>query len=448
MTTEASPSASRASARPSASPGRAGTIPAGAIVVAISGQPGAGAKDIGHRLAEDLGCDYFDRLILERVARRLGATVEALEGRERRPSTWSERFQRFLERAAERGALSGWAADPYYLPPSALEMLPLDKASRGPKTLPYEIEESEYAAGLREEIKAISNQGPTVIVHPAACVVLPRSPNTFRVGVIAPPETRVQNLIARRGLMEVEEAHRELAERDRARLSLIKRGFKVDPDDQSLFDLVLNTATLSVEDAADQVAMAVRARMERRRGVIAPEARRAVPKAPFEETPGETQERLRALAQVDIFRALPESQVREIARLGRFVKVSEGTLLASEDTVGEVVYAVLDGEVELSAESEVGRITVRITQGGESFPLAAIIGTGKIITRAQAMSDLELWRVDRMLLQDYLKRRPDIGLKVYDVAARVMADRYRQTLYRLTHATERALTQSRARVSV
>ncbi|MBI4304881.1 MAG: cytidylate kinase family protein, partial [Chloroflexi bacterium] len=422
----------------------------GSLVIAISGQPGAGAKDIGHRLAEDLGCDYFDRLILERVARRLGATVEAVESRERRPSTWSERFQRFLEKAAERGALSGWAADPYYLPPSAIDLMPVDEASRGPKTRPYEIDDLEYAKALAEEIKEISKQGDAVIVHSAACVVLPRSPATFRVGVIAPPETRVQNLIARRGLAEVEPAYRELVERDRARVALIRRGFHANPDDPSLFDLVLNTGTLATEDAADQIATAVRARMERRRGeaVIAPEPRAAVPRAPFEEIPGETQERLKALAKVDIFRALPESQVREIARLGRFVKIPEGTLLASEDTVGEVVYAVLGGEVELSAESEVGRITVRVTQGGESFPLAAIIGTGKIITRAQAMSDLELWRVDRMLLQDYLRRRPDIGLKVYDVAARVMADRYRQTLYRLTHATERALTRSRARVSL
>ena len=157
---------------------------------------------------------------------------------------------------------------------------------------------------------------------------------------------------------------------------------------------------------------------------------------------------LKVLAGVDIFGALPESQVREIAALGRVVRMPEGAVLASEESVGEAVYAVLDGQVELSADSEVGRITVRVAHTGEAFPLAAIIGTGKIITRAEAMTDLELWRVDRVAFQEFLKSRPEVGLPVYDVAARIMADRYRNTLSRLTHATERALSRSRPRASV
>lgn len=64
------------------------------------------------------------------------------------------------------------------------------------------------------------------------------------------------------------------------------------------------------------------------------------------------------------------------------------------------------------------------------------------------MTDLELWRIDRVAFQEFLKSRPEVGLQVYDAAARIMADRYRQTLSRLTHATERALAQSRPQVSV
>jgi cytidylate kinase len=425
------------------------------MVIAISGQPGSGAREIGQRISKALGCDHYDRLVLEGVARRLGATVEAVEARERRPLTWLERAQRLVERAFAQGAFSGWAADPYYLPPSAVELLPVDEAERGPKTQPYEIGDQEYAEALRAELKEIASRGDLVVVHPAACAAIAANPEVFRVGVFAPEATRVTNLQTIRGLVEVEPTRRELAERDRARESILGNLFHVRPDDPSMFDMTVNTGTLPIEDAAQQVLDAVRTRIERRRGdaLIGTSARRAGDaRSPAEvttrEAPAVGEQIVKALAMVDIFNALPESLVREIATLGTLVKMPEGAVLASEESVGEAVYAVLDGQVELSADSEVGRITVRIAHAGETFPLAAIIGTGRIITRAEAMTDLELWRIDRAAFQSFLKSRPEIGLPVYDAAARIMADRYRHTLARLTRATERALEQSRPRVSV
>lgn len=425
------------------------------MVVTISGQPGAGAREIGRRVARALGCDHYDRLILEGVARRLGATVEAIEARERRPVTWWDRFQRYLERAFARGAFSGWAADPYYLPPSAVDLMPpLTEEEMGPKTEAYEVDERKYAEALTAELGQIANHGHCVIVHFAACVALPASPEVFRVGVFAPESTRINNLLSIGGA-DVETVHPELAEQDRARESLLSRSFRVRPDDPSMFDLTVNTGVLSIEDAADQILGAVRTRIERRRddaligtaGRRAGEAPEFVPAA-VRNAPAPDHAYVKMLTTVDIFSALPESQVAEIAALGKVVRMPEGSVLASEESVGEAVYAVLDGQVELSADSEVGRITVRIAHAGEAFPLAAIIGTGKIITRAEAMTDLELWRVDRVAFQDFLKRRPEVGLPVYDAAARIMADRYRQTLSRLTHATDRALSRSRPRVNV
>jgi cytidylate kinase len=426
------------------------------VVIAISGQPGAGAREIGHWVARALGCDHYDRLILEGVARRMKATVEAIEARQRRPTSWWDRLQRYLERAFEQGALSGWAADPCYLPPSAVAMMPpLDEAKQRPKTLAYEIDEREYAEALTAEVRLIAEFGDSVIVHAAACAALPSSPEIFKVGVFAPVETRVNHLFTDRGPVEVEELRRELIEWDRAGKSLLQKAFRVSPDDPSQFDMTVNTGAVSIEDAAEHILSAVRTRIERRRGdaligiasarlVEAPRARRAT----ISEVPTPDDAYIKVLSGVDIFTGLPGSQVREIASLGQVVRITEGAVLASEETVGEAVYAVLDGQVELSAESEVGRITVRIAHAGEAFPLAAIIGTGKIITRAEAMTDLELWRVDRVAFQEFLKSRPEIGLQVYDAAAMVMADRYRQTLARLTRATERALTRSRPRISV
>lgn len=49
-------------------------------VVAISSDHGAGGSVIGALLAERLGAQYYDRLILEKIAERLRTDVESLQG--------------------------------------------------------------------------------------------------------------------------------------------------------------------------------------------------------------------------------------------------------------------------------------------------------------------------------------------------------------------------------
>ena len=85
-------------------------------VVAMGGLAGAGARALGPLVAERLGADYVDRLILTSVARHVGATVEALHQREERPPTRGERLSRVLQRILERSAVPGAGGDPYFGP--------------------------------------------------------------------------------------------------------------------------------------------------------------------------------------------------------------------------------------------------------------------------------------------------------------------------------------------
>ena len=68
-------------------------------IVSLSGLTGGGARKLGPEIAERLGADYVDRLILTRAAREIGATVEALHDREERIVTRGERFLRIVQKA-------------------------------------------------------------------------------------------------------------------------------------------------------------------------------------------------------------------------------------------------------------------------------------------------------------------------------------------------------------
>ena len=134
-------------------------------VVALGGLTGAGARTMGPTLAERMGADYVDRLILTNVARHVGATVEALHQREERPPTRGERFTRFLQRVLERSAVTGAGGDPYFGPGVAAflteeyEDLPEPTVTRG-----HELEDEKYIEGVEHAISDMATDENIVMV--------------------------------------------------------------------------------------------------------------------------------------------------------------------------------------------------------------------------------------------------------------------------------------------
>ena len=51
-------------------------------IITIGGLTGSGGRHIGKAVAETLGFDYIDRLILSDAAKQIGATVEAMQEKE------------------------------------------------------------------------------------------------------------------------------------------------------------------------------------------------------------------------------------------------------------------------------------------------------------------------------------------------------------------------------
>jgi CRP-like cAMP-binding protein len=141
------------------------------------------------------------------------------------------------------------------------------------------------------------------------------------------------------------------------------------------------------------------------------------------------------LGTVDIFKGLPDSALGQIAELGEVASIPEGHLMGAEGAVGQSVYVVLAGRAHLSADSSAGRLTARIAGPGESFPLAALLGEGRLITTVRASTDMKVWQVDRRVLKAYFRTHCETGAHVYARAATILAERYRSTIWRLTQTT-------------
>lgn len=132
----------------------------------------------------------------------------------------------------------------------------------------------------------------------------------------------------------------------------------------------------------------------------------------------------------DLLQGLPDESVAAVLALARWTSAPAGCRLAEAGTEGDNVYIIVDGHVQLTGHSDVGEVTVRIAEEGESFPLAALLGSGTLVTSATAMTDLLAYAIPRKHLIALCADRPDIGMTLYAQVAEILGDRYRSTLAR------------------
>lgn len=184
--------------------------------IAISRLPGSGAAELGLRLAERLGWEFYGIELLDRIARESGIAPRLLEGLDERVR-------------------------------SAIERQVVDAMGRPGLT------ESVYLRHVIRTVTTLGERGGCVLLGRGAHLVL-RPERTLRVFAVAPPEVRAERLAKRRGLSAAESGNL-LANEDAARQEFFRHHFGRDPNDPALFDVALNTGTLSM-DAAVELALA------------------------------------------------------------------------------------------------------------------------------------------------------------------------------------------------
>ncbi len=223
-------------------------------VVALGGQTGGGARLLGPAIAQALGANYVDRLILQAAAQHLGATVAALHQKEERLPTKGQRFVRFLQTAMERSAVTDEVVGGLGVPAFLTEEYESPVITKG-----LDLEDAKYIEGLQVVIKDLADRDNVVIVGRGSSIILRGEPSVLRVGLVANWWDCVSR-IQERELLSQGEAERTVIERDRARAFYFKRFFGVDdPDKPEFYHLVINTSDVAADYAVDLVVQGAKA---------------------------------------------------------------------------------------------------------------------------------------------------------------------------------------------
>ncbi|MGC8780001.1 MAG: AAA family ATPase [Anaerolineae bacterium] len=114
-----------------------------------------------------------------------------------------------------------------------------------------------YRETVERVILEQAGRGDVVLVGRAGQVVLAGRPGVLHVRIIAPAAARIR-CVQERCRIPAEAAAARVAASDRARASFLRRHYGVRWDDPRLYDLVINMARLSVEDATALVCLAAR----------------------------------------------------------------------------------------------------------------------------------------------------------------------------------------------
>jgi cytidylate kinase len=188
--------------------------PSGTPVITISREPGSGGKLVAQLVAERLGLDLFHQEMIHEMASSAQASTRLLE-------TLDEKGLSMVE---------DWMASL------------VNERHLWP---------NEYSRHLMNVVGTIGRHGKAVLVGRGANFILPPG-QRFRVRVIAPQAMRIDN-VARDFDIPAEEARRRVIRTESDRRAFIRKYFNADIANPLNYDMILNTATLSIEQAADAI---------------------------------------------------------------------------------------------------------------------------------------------------------------------------------------------------
>jgi cytidylate kinase len=190
----------------------------GVTIVTVSREPGSGGRIVAARLAEKLGIDILHQEVVHEMAKS------------------AEVSEKLVETLDERGlsTLEHWIS-----------------------SLVHErhLWPDRYLQHLMKVVGTIGKHGRAVVVGRGANFILPPE-KRFSVRIVAPQAWRIYNVAKEFGISS-EDAKRRVIRTESDRRAFIRKYFNADITDPTNYDLVINTATLTIDDSVTMISSAL-----------------------------------------------------------------------------------------------------------------------------------------------------------------------------------------------
>ncbi len=206
-------------------------------VVTVSRQYGAGGFRVARGLAEAVAFRLVDREIVEQAARRIGWDPEAARARDERAPALVEEAGMALAGAGP----SVGGGPPLFMPPPS-------------------VDDRSLARATGAVIASLADAGNYVILGRGGQAVLKDRPDACHVSLVGELPDRARRIMEWQQVDE-REAMARCRRVDADRAGYVRRFYGVDIRDPALYDCVLNTSRLTLDDAVAVALVAAREKL-------------------------------------------------------------------------------------------------------------------------------------------------------------------------------------------
>jgi cytidylate kinase len=204
------------------------------IGITISASYGAGGSAVGPILADRLGVPFVDRAIPAAVSNRLSVPLDEVLAREEPP----------------HGALSRLIA---HLAPATI-------ATYGGPVSPELMQNDETFRAVTERVLREYAFTGAIILGRGAAVVLREVAHVTHVRLDGPRELRILQAMRLQDIDRAE-AERQTRNADLSREAYVRHWYHADPRDPSLYHLVIDSTSVTLEACVELIALASASRL-------------------------------------------------------------------------------------------------------------------------------------------------------------------------------------------
>ncbi len=129
------------------------------------------------------------------------------------------------------------------------------------------------------------------------------------------------------------------------------------------------------------------------------------------------------LSDTDLFRDLSERNMAELDRFTTHTTVPRGRVFYRPEDVGEVLFLLKQGRVQLYRISPEGKKLVIATLApGAIFGEMALLGQQMHSAFAEALDDCQIVVISRSGLERLIRNDPTVGLRILEITGRRLTD--------------------------
>ncbi|MBU1276339.1 MAG: cytidylate kinase-like family protein [Proteobacteria bacterium] len=197
-------------------------------VVSISRQFGAGGRTLGVLVAAELGYHFLHESQLDQLADKAAGSAPASEVGQ---SQYRRQVVELLTSLAPSNFMDRWTSP--------------------------EGDDKGHIERLTQVVQELADEGNVVMLGRGSQFTLRYRPDTVRILLVAELPQRIGFMMKNYNLDQIS-AKRLISEADKKRARFLNNFYPGEPDEASLYHLVLNTSLLSLEGATSQVTKLVK----------------------------------------------------------------------------------------------------------------------------------------------------------------------------------------------